>query len=110
MTLRLKKGGPSSPHDMLWPSEPKAHAEALLRFAERELYPHFDLEETALFPSAAGHYIEIIALLLKDQHPPVPSYQTFPPKMNYRHYSNGYGHSASASNGISEPRSGSYSQ
>lgn len=49
VALRLKKGGPASPHDH-WPSDIKAQRQALLSFAESELLPHFRLEETLLFP------------------------------------------------------------
>jgi len=63
--LRLKKGGPSSPHDTLWPIEPLEQAQALIRFAERELYPHFVLEEEQLFPVATGKSTEMDSLITK---------------------------------------------
>lgn len=50
VALRLKKGGPSSPRDTMWPTAPREQAAALLRFAERELLVHFEIEETLLFP------------------------------------------------------------
>lgn len=65
VTLRLKKGGPSSPNDTLWPINPPEQAQALLRFAERELYPHFSLEEEYLFPAAMGKSSEIDSLITK---------------------------------------------
>jgi iron-sulfur cluster repair protein YtfE (RIC family) len=63
VALRLKKGGPSSPNDTLWPKEPLEQAQALLRFADQELYPHFSLEEEYLFPAAAGKSAEIDTLI-----------------------------------------------
>lgn len=69
VALRLKKGGPSSPHDTLWPIEPTQQLEALLRFAETELYPHFLLEEELLFPASINKSVSIdllIASLLED--------------------------------------------
>lgn len=51
IALRLKKGGPSSPHDTLWPTAIAEQRDALLRFAEHDLYPHFDREEQELFPA-----------------------------------------------------------
>lgn len=65
--LRLKKGGPSSAHDTLWPKDPTAQVDALLRFAERELYPHFELEESLLFPKAnTPELASLVAILLED--------------------------------------------
>jgi len=49
VALRLKKGGPSSPRDS-WPADPAGQRKALSEFAERELLPHFILEEELLFP------------------------------------------------------------
>src|SRR5215211_5479133 len=49
VALRLKKGGPSSPRDS-WPTDPALQRKALNEFAERELLPHFLLEEELLFP------------------------------------------------------------
>ncbi|HET9137629.1 MAG TPA: hemerythrin domain-containing protein [Candidatus Kapabacteria bacterium] len=63
VALRLKKGGPSSANDTLWPKEPLEQAQALLRFADRELYPHFSLEEEYLFPAAAGKSEKIDTLI-----------------------------------------------
>ena len=63
VALRLKKGGPSSPHDTLWPKEPLEQAQALLRFADRELSPHFEQEEQLLFPAARGKYADLDGLI-----------------------------------------------
>ncbi len=51
VALRLKKGGPSSPQDTLWPSDLQAQRDALIRYSEHELFPHFLREELELFPA-----------------------------------------------------------
>lgn len=69
VALRLKKGAPSSPHDTLWPIEPIEQSEALFRFAEAELYPHFLLEEEILFPASINKspsIDQLITSLLED--------------------------------------------
>ncbi|MFI5263092.1 MAG: hemerythrin domain-containing protein [Candidatus Kapaibacterium sp.] len=53
IALRLKKGGPTSPHDHLWPTDLQKQIHSLQLFFERELLPHFALEEEILFPVAA---------------------------------------------------------
>lgn len=53
IALRLKKGGPTSQNDRLWPVELQQQVRSLLLFTERELLPHFKLEEEVLFPIAA---------------------------------------------------------
>lgn len=70
VALRLKKGGPSSPHDMLWPTEPAQQAEALVRYAERELLRHFELEENVLFPNASesDEKIAVLIAALLEEH------------------------------------------
>ncbi len=52
IALRLKKGGPTSEHDRLWPTALDGQVRSLLLFYERELVPHFRLEEEILFPIA----------------------------------------------------------
>ena len=52
ISLRLKKGGPASVNDKLWPTDLKQQVRSLLLFADHELYPHFKLEEEILFPIA----------------------------------------------------------
>ena len=54
IALRLKKGGPTSEHDRLWPTDLAGQVRSLLLFYERELLPHFKLEEEILFPEAAA--------------------------------------------------------
>jgi iron-sulfur cluster repair protein YtfE (RIC family) len=54
IALRLKKGGPASPHDIGWPKDLNAQAEALAKFAQEELLPHFALEEEIVFPALLG--------------------------------------------------------
>ncbi len=54
IALRLKKGGPASGHDRLWPADLDGQVRSLLLFYERELLPHFRLEEEILFPVAAA--------------------------------------------------------
>ncbi|MEP7234419.1 MAG: hemerythrin domain-containing protein [Ignavibacteriota bacterium] len=54
IALRLKKGGPTSQHDHLWPTDLKNQIHSLQLFFERELLPHFKLEEEILFPLASG--------------------------------------------------------
>jgi hemerythrin-like domain-containing protein len=68
VALRLKKGGPSSPHDMLWPKEPKQQWEALVRFFDRGLSHHFELEERLLFPAARNiaTAVPLIDILLSE--------------------------------------------
>ncbi|MEO6939918.1 MAG: hemerythrin domain-containing protein [Candidatus Kapaibacterium sp.] len=51
LALRLKKSGPVSKHDV-WPTGLLAHAKATVEMIQRELYPHFMLEEQILFPEA----------------------------------------------------------
>ncbi len=53
IALRLKKGGPASQHDHLWPTDLKKQVHSLKLFFEQELLPHFTLEEEILFPIAA---------------------------------------------------------
>jgi iron-sulfur cluster repair protein YtfE (RIC family) len=52
IALRLKKGGPTSQHDHLWSTELKKQVHSLQLYFERELLPHFKLEEEILFPIA----------------------------------------------------------
>ena len=52
IALRLKKGGPTSQNDRLWPTDLKQQVRSFLLFCERELLPHFKLEEEVLFPAA----------------------------------------------------------
>lgn len=69
VALRLKKGGPASWRDN-WPEDPSAQKEALAEFAERELMPHFILEEELLFPvcsSSAGE-LKDAAVDLRNDH------------------------------------------
>lgn len=54
IALRLKKGGPTSQHDRLWPADPEQQVRSLLLFYERELLPHFKIEEDILFPAASS--------------------------------------------------------
>jgi iron-sulfur cluster repair protein YtfE (RIC family) len=56
IALRLKKGGPTSRHDRLWPTDLKKQVHSLQLFFEKELLPHFNLEEEILFPIAATLY------------------------------------------------------
>ena len=53
IALRLKKGGPASTNDRLWPADLKQQVRSLLLFFEHELLPHFKLEEEILFPLAS---------------------------------------------------------
>jgi iron-sulfur cluster repair protein YtfE (RIC family) len=55
VALRLKKGGPASPHDRGWPTKEIEQADALAKFAREELFPHFMLEEEIVFPAFAGN-------------------------------------------------------
>lgn len=69
IALRLKKGGPASENDRLWPVDLMLQVRSLLLFVEQELLPHFKLEEEILFP--AGCTIEELQPLVKnllDQH------------------------------------------
>jgi hemerythrin-like domain-containing protein len=69
IALRLKKGGPTSQHDHLWPNDIKNQIKFLHLYFERELLPHFKLEEELLFPAASqveGLQTTITNLL--DQH------------------------------------------
>ena len=69
IALRLKKGGPTSQHDHLWSSELPKQLHSLQLFFERELLPHFQIEEEKLFPIAAT--LEELQPLIKkllDQH------------------------------------------
>ena len=52
IALRLKKGGRASQHDHLWPTDLRKQLHSLRLFFERELLPHFKLEEEILFPVA----------------------------------------------------------
>ena len=54
IALRLKKGGPTSQHDHLWSTELPKQVHSLKLYFERELLPHFKLEEEILFPAASG--------------------------------------------------------
>ena len=54
IALRLKKGGPTSQHDHLWPTELSGQIHSLQLFFERELLPHFVIEEGILFPVASA--------------------------------------------------------
>jgi len=54
IALRLKKGGPASTNDKLWPTDLKQQIRSLAFFFERELLPHFNLEEEILFPVAVS--------------------------------------------------------
>ena len=53
IALRLKKGGPTSQHDHLWQTDIKKQVHSLQLFFERELLPHFTIEEEILFPVAS---------------------------------------------------------
>jgi len=53
IALRLKKGGPTSQHDHLWPTDTAKQLHYLKVFFENELLPHFKLEEEILFPVAS---------------------------------------------------------
>src|SRR5438105_4325169 len=66
MNLFLKKGGPTSQHDRLWSSDLPKQVHSLKLYFERELLPHFKLEEEILFPAAAviPEMREIISTLL----------------------------------------------
>jgi iron-sulfur cluster repair protein YtfE (RIC family) len=61
VALRLKKGGPASARDN-WPIEPDAQRKALFDFADRELLPHFTLEEELIFPECLKSNGEIKTL------------------------------------------------
>jgi len=69
IALRLKKGGPTSQHDRLWSTELPKQIHSLKLYFERELLPHFKLEEEILFPAASEipEIQEIISTLLS-QH------------------------------------------
>ncbi|MDP4221624.1 MAG: hemerythrin domain-containing protein [Bacteroidota bacterium] len=69
IALRLKKGGPASANDRLWPADLHAQIHSLQLFGERELLPHFKLEEDKLFP-VASKLIELqeVIYILKGQH------------------------------------------
>lgn len=70
MALRLKKGGPASPHD-LWPADIRAQRDELLTFTNRELLPHFELEEDLLFPACLRSKrpeLEAVVLELMEEH------------------------------------------
>jgi len=54
IALRLKKGGLASQHDHLWPADLKKQIHSLQLFFERELLPHFYIEEEVLFPITAS--------------------------------------------------------
>ena len=66
IALRLKKGGPTSQHDHLWSAELPKQLHSLQLFFDRELLPHFKLEEEILFPVAAtlGEIQPLIKTLL----------------------------------------------
>ena len=68
VALRLKKGGPSSIHDTLWPTDHEGQVRSLLLFAEQELFKHFELEEEILFPaiSALDELSTFVAELIED--------------------------------------------
>jgi hemerythrin-like domain-containing protein len=68
VALRLKKGGSSSPHDTMWPTAPAAQADALIRFADRELLAHFQIEEDLIFPAAAKSGLSELVNHLLAQH------------------------------------------
>jgi iron-sulfur cluster repair protein YtfE (RIC family) len=51
IALRLKKGGPTSQHDRLWSNELPIQIYSLKLYFERELLPHFRIEEEILFPA-----------------------------------------------------------
>lgn len=68
VALRLKKGGPSSHRDTMWPNEPVEQLDALVRFANRELFAHFAIEEDLLFPAAAQAELSDLTSLLLDEH------------------------------------------
>lgn len=53
IALRLKKGGPTSRNDHLWSTDLGKQIHSLQLYFERELLPHFKLEEEILFPIAA---------------------------------------------------------
>lgn len=68
VALRLKKGAPASPNDN-WPQNPKGQRDALMKFAESELFPHFLLEEELLFPvclNASGELRTVTAELMAE--------------------------------------------
>ena len=54
IALRLKKGGPASVNDRLWPTDLKLQVRSLLLFYDQELLPHFKLEEDVLFPASVA--------------------------------------------------------
>ena len=69
IALRLKKGGPTSQHDRLWSTDLKKQVHSLQLFFERELLPHFTLEEEILFPIAATlEELQQTVINLLDQH------------------------------------------
>jgi iron-sulfur cluster repair protein YtfE (RIC family) len=69
ITLRLKKGGPASANDKLWPHEFSRQLHSLELYFERELLAHFKIEEEILFPAASQitEFQELISTLLS-QH------------------------------------------
>jgi iron-sulfur cluster repair protein YtfE (RIC family) len=69
IALRLKKGGPTSQHDTLWPKELQQQVHSLKLFFERELLPHFKIEEEILFPAASAiAELDELVKELKRQH------------------------------------------
>lgn len=70
MALRMKKGGPASPHDR-FPSDICEQRDTLLVFTNQELLPHFELEEDLLFPACLHSKrpeLEAVTLELMDEH------------------------------------------
>ena len=69
MALRMKKGGPASPHDR-WPTDLHEQRERLIRFINNELLPHFEPEESLVFPATSSGSVDLRAstLTLQEQH------------------------------------------
>jgi len=66
IALRLKKGGPTSQHDRLWPNDLHKQVRSLILYFENELLPHFKIEEEVLFPIAStiGELQQMVTNLL----------------------------------------------
>ncbi len=67
LALRLKKGGPTTAKD-LWPTDLTEQIERTSEYANREILPHFAIEEQTIF--VFGNIIDqakpIVEALLKD--------------------------------------------
>ncbi|MEI8134217.1 MAG: hemerythrin domain-containing protein [bacterium] len=69
VALRIKKGGPVSLNDRMWPADFHQQIRAIKLYCERELLPHFAIEEEFLFPVAdwlTG--LNGLMLTLRSQH------------------------------------------